>query len=314
MKPFDRITIIDIISEDLGNRWSYTNINSYLTQYKIKLKNPNEYDSRYHYCLDVFKDVSEQIILEIASELKIEYKFQPDKIQYSDGELKFWKSGHFKLFVSHISSFKENVSHLKTALEPFGISSFVAHEDIEPTQEWMIEIEKALASMDAMLALLIPGFHESNWTDQEIGIAIGKQKLIIPVTKEIDPYGFLGKYQGFKANGKKISEVASAIFNILCTHEKTKNQILNVITDLFLIANRKEDATQRLSIIENAKYYSKEFAEKLAERVKDNRVIIDDTEILNKVNKILAKFGLQKVIKPKEFSIKEILETDDLPF
>jgi hypothetical protein len=314
MRPLDRITIIDLISKDLEVRWSFTNINSYLSQYKIKLKNPNEYDSRYHYCLDVLQNVSEQTIVEMASELKIEYKFQPDKIQYSDGELKFWKSGHFKLFISHISSFKENVSHLKTALEPYGISSFVAHEDIEPTKEWMIEIEKALASMDAMLALLIPGFHESNWTDQEIGIAIGKQKLIIPITKEIDPYGFLGKYQGFKANGKKIGAVASAVFNILCTHEKTNNQILNVITDLFLIANSKEDANQRLSIIENTQYYSKEFAEKLAERVKDNRIIIDDSEILIRVNKILTKFGLQRVIKPKAFTIKEVLEPDDLPF
>jgi hypothetical protein len=314
MRPFDRISIIDHISEDLANRWSYSNINSYLAQYKIKLKNPSEYPSRYDYCLDVLQDVSEQIILEMVSELKIKYQFQSDKIEYSEGELKFWKSGHFKLFVSHISSFKENVSHLKIALEPFGISSFVAHEDIEPTKEWMIEIEKALASMDAMLALLLPGFHESNWTDQEIGIAIGKQKLIIPITKELDPYGFLGKYQGFKANGKKIGEVASTIFNILCSHDKTKNQILNVITDLFLIANRKEDATQRLSIIENAQYYSKEFAEKLAERVKDNRIIIDDPEILNRVNVLLSNYGLQKVMKPKGFSIKQILESDDLPF
>ena len=314
MKPFDRITIIDLISDDLGNRWSYSNINSYLTQYKIKLKNPNDYESKYHYCLDVLKDVPEQTILDMISELKIEYKFQTDKVQYTDGELKFWKSGHFKLFVSHISSFKVNVSHLKDALLPFGISSFVAHEDIEPTKEWMIEIEKALVSMDAMVALIIPGFHESNWTDHEIGIAIGKQKLVIPITKEIDPYGFLSKYQGFKANGKTIGEVANSIFNILCNHEKTKNQILNVLTDLFLISNSKEYAVQRLSIIENTIYYSKEFAEKLAERVKDNRIIINDPEILARVNKILAKFELQKVIKQKTFSIKEILETDDLPF
>ena len=58
---------------------------------------------------------------------------------------------------------------LKDALKAYHISSFVAHEDIMPTLPWQIEIERALNTMDAMLAIHTKGFSESSWTQQEIG-------------------------------------------------------------------------------------------------------------------------------------------------
>jgi hypothetical protein len=316
MKPIDRITIIDKISRELQSRMTFTDIVSYLTQYKIKTKPVDDYRSKYVYSKDHLKDVPEQIVLEIAKELEIDHPIHLDDIAYTEGELRFWKPGHFKLFISHISSFKETVSHLKDNLEIYGISSFVAHEDIEPTKEWMIEIEKALSSMDAMAALIIPDFHDSKWTDQEIGIAIGKNKLVIPITKGINPYGFLGKYQGFKANGKMVHEVALAIFKILCRNDKTKNQILNSITDLFLISISKEEAIKRLSIIEKAENFSKENAERIASRISENPILMNNSEILTRVNIILGKFVIEKVSRKKSFSIKEIIsmEPEDLPF
>lgn len=316
MKPIDRITLINKISRELQSRMTFSDIVAYFAQYKIKTKSPNDYRSKYVFSKDHLEDISDQILVEIAKELEIDHTMRLDDITYSDGELKFWKPGHFKLFISHISSFKETVAHLKDNLEVYGISSFVAHEDIEPTKEWMIEIEKALSSMDAMAALIIPDFHDSKWTDQEIGIAIGKNKLVIPITKGIDPYGFLGKYQGFKANGKMVHEVALAIFNILCKNEKTKNQILNTITDLFLISISKEEAIKRLSIIEKAETFSKENADRLAGRISENHILMNNSEILTKVNIVLTKFGVEKVTKKKSFSIKDIIsmEPEDLPF
>ena len=55
-----------------------------------------------------------------------------------------WLPNYFRLFVSHLSSFKASATHLKLALLPYGIHCFVAHEDIKPSKEWEIEIENAL--------------------------------------------------------------------------------------------------------------------------------------------------------------------------
>ncbi len=92
-----------------------------------------------------------------------------------------WEDGFVRLFLSHVSQHKVKVAELKRELSHLGVSSFVAHEDIEPTLEWQNEIERALMSTDALAALLTPEFHESKWTDQEIGFALGRGTLVIPI-------------------------------------------------------------------------------------------------------------------------------------
>ncbi|HEJ9628825.1 MULTISPECIES: hypothetical protein [Proteus] len=40
------------------------------------------------------------------------------------------------------------------------------------------------------------------------------QKRMLLLRKCLDPYGFIGKYQGIQAQGKSIGHVAEAIFNV----------------------------------------------------------------------------------------------------
>ena len=132
-----------------------------------------------------------------------------------------WQPGMLRLFLSHISTHKKAVSKLKQEFIPYGISAFVAHEDIEPTLEWMQEIELALHSMDALIALLTQDFHGSSWTDQEIGFALGKGVLVIPVRLGLDPYGFIGKVQGASGMLERPSHLASGIVDLLLKNHTT---------------------------------------------------------------------------------------------
>ena len=93
-----------------------------------------------------------------------------------DAENRVWGGNDdFRIFLSHISTFKAQAAELKDRLRLFGVSCFVAHQDIEPETEWQNEIEVALASMHGFVAMLSDGFHESNWTDQEVGFAFARQ-------------------------------------------------------------------------------------------------------------------------------------------
>ena len=92
----------------------------------------------------------------------------------ADDVARLWRDGHLRLFISHKAGHKKEVGKLKGYLAEYGISCFVAHVDIEPTKEWQDEIEKALFSMHALLALLTSDFPDSKWTDQEVGIAVGR--------------------------------------------------------------------------------------------------------------------------------------------
>jgi AbiJ N-terminal domain 5/TIR domain len=114
---------------------------------------------------------------EQKDKLKFERIFQSHLKVYPQ----YWKNGYLKVFLSHLAISKEKAKSLKDALGEWGMSSFVAHEDIEPTKEWMTEIESGLNTMDILIAMVEPGFKESNWTDQEIGYALGRQIEIIPM-------------------------------------------------------------------------------------------------------------------------------------
>lgn len=113
---------------------------------------------------------------------------------------RIWGDGGFRVFLSHKIEVKKETAALKAALSSFGAACFVAHEDIHPTAEWQNEIENALASMDAFVALLTKGFHHSQWTDQEVGFAIARKVPMIAVKLGLDPYGFIGKFQALSSD------------------------------------------------------------------------------------------------------------------
>jgi hypothetical protein len=150
----------------------------------------------------------------------------PLQVPSSDEDLKrLWEPGFLRLFLSHKSQYKAQTAELKRRLRHYGISCFVAHEDIEPTREWQDEIERALFSMDALVVLLTEDFHQSNWTDQEIGVGIGRGVPIIPVRLGRDPYGFIGKYQAVNAKGKKPSEFAQELLRLLLSRPELSETV-----------------------------------------------------------------------------------------
>lgn len=110
------------------------------------------------------------------------------------------KTKGFNIFLSHLAKSKNETSMLKYQLEKFGICAFVAHEDIEPGLEWQQEIKKALWTMDGLIAVMTVEFHNSPWTDQEIGFALCRDLPIISVDLGCTPKGFINSRQALKCN------------------------------------------------------------------------------------------------------------------
>src|SRR5262249_9008605 len=158
---------------------------------------------------------------------------------------------HFRLFLTHLSSFKDTAAGLRNSLRRFAISSFVAHEDIEPAKEWQDEIEAALFSMDALAAVITPKFVESKWADQEIGVAIGRGTVVIPIMREATPHGFIGKFQGVNGKGKTILQVATAIFDVLLASRQTRSRLLACLVDTTSLELNETVALAKLDVIES---------------------------------------------------------------
>jgi hypothetical protein len=143
----------------------------------------------------------------------------------ADATKRIWGEG-FRVFLSHKSEVKKETSDLKDRLKVFGISSFVAHEDIHPTKTWQDEIENALASMDAFVALLTEEFHNSDWTDQEVGFALARAVPIIAVRLGKDPYGFIGKFQALSSSWQKAPE---DIVKVLLKNDRMLNAYIQAL-------------------------------------------------------------------------------------
>lgn len=149
-----------------------------------------------------------------------------------EGDLVGWRPGEFKLFLSHISQHKEFVVKLAYALKLYGVHGFVAHEDIDPGQEWVKVIDAALMTCDALVAVLHLGFHESKWTDQEVGYVIGRRKFTVAIRAGIDPYGFLSPVQGISVNqDRDVKEIAHEIVKVLTSELKTKYAMRDALVD-----------------------------------------------------------------------------------
>ena len=72
-----------------------------------------------------------------------------------------------------------------------------------------------METMEVMLALVTDDFHDSFWTNQEVGYALGKGVPIISVKlQQKDPAGFIGSAQALRGRLDSM-EGAATIYKLL---------------------------------------------------------------------------------------------------
>ncbi len=149
-----------------------------------------------------------------------------NRVAAPDATKRIWGGSGFRIFLSHKSEVKQETAELKERLRVFGISAFVAHQSIQPTKAWQDEIENALGSMDGFVALMTKDFHDSEWTDQEVGFALARGTPIVAVQMGKEPYGFIGKFQALSSNWQSAAE---DIAKVLINNEQMFSAFLNAI-------------------------------------------------------------------------------------
>ena len=126
-----------------------------------------------------------------------------------------WAEGPVRAFLSHESEYKAQAVDLKEQLQRYGIAAFVAHEDITPTLAWQDIIRRALKEMHVMMPLVTLHFHQSAWTNQEVGYAVAREVPVVPVRLGSDPAGFIGGIQGVPGAGKTAAQLAHTILETM---------------------------------------------------------------------------------------------------
>lgn len=162
-----------------------------------------------------------------------------------------WAAGTFRLFVSHTTGFRESAGRLRKQFAPWGVDAFVAHDVIEPTRECQEEIEAALRTCDAMCAMVTPEFVESRWCDQEVGFALARGILIVPMKIGTDPHGFIAKLQAITIPDHTTPYmVADGLFDILARHPTTAETLMPAIVRRYVNSDSFDNTRAAFVLLE----------------------------------------------------------------
>lgn len=206
-----------------------------------------------------------------------------------------------RVFISHLAERRVEVHELATMLEAFGFACFVAHDAIEPSRAWQREIERALQSCDVLVAYVTPGFSESRWTDQEVGWALGRGVIAIPVAVEGEnPYGFIGSYQAIK-RGQTMQAAAlsrlvfRAIADAVFTGQRAgARELVDKVAPLAISALGKARSPTTAQLFFDVlqkmprSSWTRELRAKLAESLEQNSLLADCTSHGQSIEEYLA--------------------------
>ena len=183
--------------------------------------------------------------------------------------------GPLLLFVSHTSAHKSEVSAIRRELATWGVAAFVAHEEIEPTREWQVEIERALQSCDALLAYVTDDFPASRWTDQEVGWAYGRQVPVFAVRAGGDPYGFIGKFQGIRygREAKDVGPLIETLVQKLLEDDRTSGKATPGVVTAFCSSGSFDTTRSRFSLLTKSPRLSTDHVRELREAMESNSQI-----------------------------------------
>lgn len=101
------------------------------------------------------------------------------------------------VFISYSSVDKHVGGQVQRLLFEFGVSSFLAHETIEVSEDWRQRILSELNTCGVFVPILSESFLKSVWTQQEVGsVVLRPEVTIAPISIDgTKPPGFLSNLQ-----------------------------------------------------------------------------------------------------------------------
>jgi len=213
--------------------------------------------------------------------------------------------GQIKTFLSYHSTDKVLAGNIKKQLEKYGLDVFLAHEDIEPTQDWLEHILSEINKTDVLLPLLTDNFARSKWTDQECGIGIAKNAFIIALKVDIDPYGFLSRQQAYRFRRDNVTLSCQNIARLIHKNPKLQRAFLDGMILSFAASESFEEAKSKSSLLIDFNGYNARQVNEAIRSAIDNNQIYSSFGAIKNLHSFLYQYrdkadeSLVKTLKKK---------------
>ena len=148
-----------------------------------------------------------------------------------------------KIFISYSSKDKYFAGDLKNCFEEFvGFDLFLAHDDLNPSDDWFQEILINLKKTDFVMPLISQNLMNSHFANQEIGFALGINKKIIPISVDgTDPYSLIHNTHAYKCkewNWHTLVDAVNQIYLLFIYQSKFRSYQKRAMRSIVYALNR----------------------------------------------------------------------------
>lgn len=257
-----------------------------------------------------------QILFEVEDEEDIECQKAiqlTSKPHISLDSLSIWELGRIRLFISHRDKYKAQANELATLLATYGISAFVAHDSIEPMEKWQTTILKGLDTMEIMLAFVTDDFHDSYWTNQEIGYALARNIPVISLKlQKNDPAGFISEKQALRGSLDNLNHSITELYDVLANKLGNQSRMQTALIEAFATSPDWNETTDRFNRLKkHINKLNETEVERIISAFKENDQLHNAAYLVNHYQR-LKKF-LESTTEEK-FLIEENIILRDTPF
>jgi len=147
------------------------------------------------------------------------------------------QKGNFKIFASYST---KDIDLIKPVLNNLaqvqGVNVFFADSDLKPGDIISQRITQSIIGSDIFLVFYSGSAQQSTYVQQEIGVALGQKKIIIPILLDkTKPSGMLSNvhYLDFSDEQKRLVEF-SRLYNFIVNNKQTKDR--NTLLGLLALA------------------------------------------------------------------------------
>lgn len=136
------------------------------------------------------------------------------------------------VFISHAQADLLLAEYLHRHLTQEGLSVYLASVSVSPGQRWQQAILDNLHSSTWVICLASRAACESHWVMQEMGMAIGANKKLVPFVWDISPKalpGWMRQYQAVNLGGASQEDAKAAIARVADAIKSEKQKGLAIL-------------------------------------------------------------------------------------
>lgn len=159
------------------------------------------------------------------------------------------------VFLSYHTKQKDMAKTIKEKLELIGFQVFMAPDDIQGGSKFLSVMYDKIKNCQAFLALVSKDYPNSEYSDHEVGIALGFEKPVLPICiDEQIPYGFLREYHCVCSAGmsieQKIQEIADTVMTLTDTGKEYMDLLIHNLENAgsFVDANHWSKKLSKYSV------------------------------------------------------------------